>query len=271
MALNGTELLVISHLLGKRGRARPRVLSLGYPDLLIRPSFVEECVPTIDMRKIKLRPDSGAVGRGHNFPNEGIFDAHDFFAELDAVLEVVDFADLGHGERVLNLNNPVGWRWRRRYDLIIDPGTIEHCFNVATAMKNVAQMLTTGGFVYHQAAIVFCNHGFYSLSPTFFVDFYASNGFEIGQPFRWGEGASMDPRGMVGPLSPIDHQREYPELGGMTIGCYAARKRSRRPIIWPIQYKYGNRASRSLAFCSFIEDALVGRGVLSSETPFPRG
>jgi hypothetical protein len=50
--------------------------------------------------------------------------------------------------------------------------------------------------------------------------------------------------------------------------CRPARKRLRTSIIWPIQYKYGNRATRSLAFCSFIEDALVGRGVLSSEADF---
>jgi hypothetical protein len=260
MALNGTELLIINHLLRRHAGAAPRVLSLGYPDLLIGPDFMSRYMPHSDARDIKVRPDSEAVATQHNFPSDRIFDARDFFSRLGASLDVVDFADLGHGEIVLNLNDPVNWKWRLRYDLIIDPGTIEHCFNVGTAMSNVVGMLEVGGFVYHQAAILFCNHGFYSLSPTFFVDFYATNGFDVAQPHCWGPAfnAAMDADGIVTPYLPIDHGDERTDIGaGILFGCYVGRKRERTPITWPIQYRYGNPATASLTFEPFIEDALA--------------
>ena len=67
-----------------------------------------------------------------------------------------------------------------RFDYIIDGGTVEHIFDIAQVMKNVTKMLKVGGRVFHIDAIAGqADHGFYSFSPTFFLDYYKGNGFKV--------------------------------------------------------------------------------------------
>ena len=65
------------------------------------------------------------------------------------------------------------------YDLVVDVGTLEHCFNVAQAAINMASCVKRGGFIIHENAFNWGNHGFYGLNPTWYEDFYSQNGFEI--------------------------------------------------------------------------------------------
>lgn len=268
MALNGSELIIVGHLV--RLKDRPQILSLGYPDLLIRPDFVERFLPELRGVDIATRPDSHAVARDHGWPpGLLLYDAYAFFAALGGTLTVIDFADLGHGESVANLNRPVDQSWYDRFDIIIDPGTIEHCFNVATAMENIVRMLRVGGFVFHQDAISFPNHGFFSLSPTFFVDFYASNGFQIAPPRCFIMGAARNAdfvRWHLVKLLKINQAKEYqpiPRSPAAVIGEYVVQKvegqigPKPREVVWPIQYKYGNNASRNLRFARWVDDAFA--------------
>jgi hypothetical protein len=274
MALNGTEVILLGHLARLQGR--PDILSLGYPDLLISPAFVERFFPQLSGVKIPTRSDSEVVARGHGRPPGTVFyDAFAFFEALGGKLTVIDFADLGHGEKVVDLNQPLSQNrrdpqsWHNRFDIIIDPGTIEHCFNVATAMENIVSMLRASGFVFHQDAISFPNHGFFSLSPTFFVDFYASNGFEIAQPRCFITNAHRSSELMLWDLVKflkIDQAKEYapiPRSPGALIGEYVARKGRdpilpiQRKVVWPIQHKYGNRASRGMRFADWVEQAFA--------------
>lgn len=260
MALNGSEILIVAHLIAKRrGKAPVKVLSLGYPDLLFKPSLVDRYLAPARSQDIPIRPDSRAVAQGHGRDlSEVFFDGASFFAALGAELEIVDFADFGHGETALNLNQPIdAAAWKDRYDVIIDPGTVEHCFNAAAAMANIALMLRPGGYVYHQAAISFPNHGFYSLSPTFFVDFYATNGFDVATPYCFRlQHASTDDHGLVYPLFTIDAAKEYPNVpAGGLIGLFVARKLMSRPPVWPIQTKYQPR-HQPVSPAPYIQDAL---------------
>jgi hypothetical protein len=272
MALNGSEMVILNHLIRRQGH--PRILSLGYPDLLFNSTYVDYFLPDLRRANIPIRPDSDTVAKDHGRPSGSVFyDAFAFFRALGGELTVADFTDLGNRENVIDLNQHVRRFWRNRFDLIIDPGTIEHCFNVVTAMENIVLMLRTGGFVYHQDAINFPNHGFFSLSPTFFVDFYASNGFEIEQPRCWYMGAVRDSEFVrldLVKLLKIEQSKEYRPLPGSppaAIGVYIAQKGEdpkraiwpsrRRRVIWPIQHKYGNNASYNIRFANWIEDAFT--------------
>jgi SAM-dependent methyltransferase len=66
------------------------------------------------------------------------------------------------------------------FDLVLDAGTLEHVFDVPTALRTLCQMTRPGGRIVHISPVSNCvDHGFYSFSPTLFADFYAANAFEI--------------------------------------------------------------------------------------------
>ena len=67
-----------------------------------------------------------------------------------------------------------------RFDYIVDGGTTEHVFDYAQALRNISKMLKVGGKIFHYLpACGWLNHGYYSLSPSLFQDFYNDNGFQI--------------------------------------------------------------------------------------------
>ena len=63
--------------------------------------------------------------------------------------------------------------------MVFDIGTLEHIFDVPTALKNITKMLKPGGrVILILPASNAIDHGFYSFSPTLLYDFFSSNGFE---------------------------------------------------------------------------------------------
>jgi SAM-dependent methyltransferase len=63
------------------------------------------------------------------------------------------------------------------FDLILDSGTIEHVFDIGQAMKHCLQMTRPGGRIVHLTpSSNAINHGFYSVSPALYADFYTASG-----------------------------------------------------------------------------------------------
>lgn len=96
-------------------------------------------------------------------------------------VHALDVSPYEGADLLFDLNSPeLPEKWRGQFDLVLDGGTLEHIFSVGQAMKNIASLVKRGGFIY---SIVPCagwvDHGFYSISPSFFQDFYAANHFEI--------------------------------------------------------------------------------------------
>jgi len=92
---------------------------------------------------------------------------------------VTDVSDYEGANLILDLNNPVPAEHTGTFDVILDIGTLEHLFDVPTALTNLARMLKIGGDL---ILIVVCSnaidHGFYSFSPTLLFDFFKANGFD---------------------------------------------------------------------------------------------
>ena len=67
----------------------------------------------------------------------------------------------------------------RQYDTVVDFGTLEHVFNLATALRNVAALCKSGGRIIHALpANNYNGHGFWQFSPELFFSLYStSNGF----------------------------------------------------------------------------------------------
>jgi hypothetical protein len=209
------------------------VLSLGYPDILASSEQLGALFGAELVEALEFRPDSAQIARWHGLSEDSrIVESAHFMALLGYDLEVLDVVEARGGELLLDLNEAVPQRLHRRYALIIDPGTLEHCFNIAQAARNLAEMVAPGGCVFHGNPLNMYNHGFYNLNPTWYRDFYAAIGFEIEQML-----------GVANPLTglkrfevpPTARFASVPENSSLYV---LARRVADAPIRWPTQSKY---------------------------------
>ena len=263
MALNSTELRILRDLiarLSKDKKRRPRVLFLGYPDIFAGANSLQMVGIDVDWEALPKRPRerSQKVWTEHGRPDladRPMAEIRPLIAALGGDAVVTDAIAWGDEDFILDLNERIGrlQRWRLgQFDLIVDPGTLEHCFNIAQAFGNVHKMLAPSGFVYHQSAIAFPNHGFWSISPTTFLDFYQLHGYQLGQPKRWNGG--LDAEGFVIRLAQMDPFAPIVGLSSPIIGSFVFRK-SALPIptsmrTYPIQRCYSG-LSRELDLQQF--------------------
>jgi hypothetical protein len=170
-------------------KSTPKALSLGYPDMLFSPQAIKgigrEGLKDSQMPYEESDSESLRIRRYHGINATGrLASAKWFFSFLGYDLESLDFKQLQGSEIVadLSVNGSVDFL-RDKYHLVVDNGTIEHIFNAPTALMNVASMVAPGGCAVHANPFIMPNHGFWSMNPTLYSDFYRSNGFEIAGIF----------------------------------------------------------------------------------------
>ena len=95
----------------------------------------------------------------------------------------VDYSDYESSEVIFDLNSTeTPYELQNRFDLVLDSGTLEHVFDFAAGLRHCVRMVGSGGRVIHLTPSSNCvEHGFYSVSPTLYADFYAASGFEINR------------------------------------------------------------------------------------------
>lgn len=239
MAIVQTTLNVIKSLIDELNSQKPEakernILALGYPDILASREYIETMFGKNVAKAVQAHPDSDSIIRWHNAQNATNFvpEAKQLFNLLGFNLEVVDIVKARGDEIIADLNEPVQPDLHERYDMIVDTGTIEHCFNIAQAMKNLAQMTSKGGYIFQSNPLSWFNHGFYNINPTFYYDFYQENGFDI----IWFEGLvnGIDDPKLV-ELPPYERFCHVPE--DMT-NIVVSQRKSIVDINWPVQTKY---------------------------------
>lgn len=95
-------------------------------------------------------------------------------------VHAVDFSEYENADIIFDLNEDLPEELFEKFDYVINSGTLEHVFDVAKAMRNISDMVRPGGVIVHIVPFGgLANHGFYSFSPTFFQDYYETNGFDI--------------------------------------------------------------------------------------------
>ena len=97
----------------------------------------------------------------------------------------VDYSDYEAPDAILDLNSPeTPDALRGAFDLVLDSGTIEHVFDIASAIRHCCRMVNVGGRIIHLTPSSNCvEHGFHSVSPTLFADFYAASRFEVNRVY----------------------------------------------------------------------------------------
>jgi len=161
--------------LAKRLKPGMRVASMGYPDIIADPREVAR-VMGAGIYRLKYQDDSQEISRFHNVDFR-IPKSESFFELMGATLDVYDIAKHRGNEIVVDLNEP--FAVPDGYDIVIDCGTLEHCFHVGTAAINMASMLKKGGIIFHENPFNWANHGFWNINPTFYADFYGQPGFRV--------------------------------------------------------------------------------------------
>lgn len=90
-----------------------------------------------------------------------------------------DASDYETPDFIIDLNYPVDIKLKTKFNCILDIGTLEHVFDVATALSNVNYMLKKGGkLILILPATNAIDHGFYMFSPTVLFDFFSKNGYD---------------------------------------------------------------------------------------------
>jgi len=162
-----------------------------------------------------------------------------FFKSLG--LSVVDSVDVYNSENptyVADLGNNISGKILRRYDLIFDGGTMEHCFNVPSVLSNTVRLLKIGGYIVHLNPLNnWIGHSFYQFSPTLYYDFYYDNGFNDMN--SWIYFRKGDDIGELKAIKRTDKIRNLKKYNNEILIIFAAKKMyDYDEIRYPIQEKY---------------------------------
>jgi SAM-dependent methyltransferase len=114
--------------------------------------------------------------------------AEDFFALLGAKeIFAIDVNDFEGANILHDMNQPLPDSLFSAFDVVLDGGTLEHIFDLPTALRNATRMVRPNGrFISLTQANNFCGHGFYQFSPELFYRFLCSeNGYVTEYCIVW--------------------------------------------------------------------------------------
>lgn len=215
MALDATGLSMVARLV--RGAS---VLSLGYPDIT---APLETVRALLGVEPSKFTD----YGSAHKIPWRLPETVDTLLLAGATVVDCVDSMPSRGVEKKLDLNAQI--EWRQRYQLVLNPGTLEHCFNIAGAMFNAWRAVAPGGFILHVAPMSMMNHGFWNVSPTALVDFAVANGGTVIQM------RARSKQGEELAVEPLKRFRVPPE----SVLYALVRKDREAPETVPVQARFG--------------------------------
>jgi hypothetical protein len=211
------------------------VCCLGYPDVLVSQEQAKQALGDEIAARLTYRPDSDQILAWHGLQSklDRVIDAQSLFAAMGMRFTAIDLVASRGNERIVDLNCALAPDLMEAFDVVLDAGTMEHCFNIGQTMRNIVDMAKVGGFVVHLNPMTMINHGFFNFSPTFYYDFYGQNGHPLAAPIH---GVSVNGIEVTSyQLDPIRRQTVEDRNG--SIMC-VARKAHSRPLVWPMQSKY---------------------------------
>ena len=200
-----------------------KILCLGYPDVIALPEQIEE---VLGITPVKFT-ERGKV-HGYNFP---LPESYSLFEKLGSELTCIDVVQITGKEKIVDLNyqHDLG-----KYDLVIDPGTCEHCFNIGQALFNCAHAVKDKGHIFHINPMNVMNHGFYNICPTLMHDFYEQNGWTVKM---------LD----AVPMHPLEFHLTKRFYDGIEYNIYTlAERKGERAMQFPIQDKYYKRVHKTV-------------------------
>lgn len=215
--------------------AEAKVCCLGYPDVMVSEEQARAVLGPEAVARLAYRPDSDRILAWHQLQSrlDRVIDAQSLFDAMGMRFTAIDLVASRGCERIVDLNQPVAGDLVGAFDVVLDAGTMEHCFNVGQAVRNIIDMASVGGFVIHENPMAMVNHGFFNFSPTFYHDFYLQNGHQLVSPIYGVSVKGID----VQSEQLHGTSRQAMNVANTMILC-VARKNHDRPPAWPTQTKY---------------------------------
>jgi hypothetical protein len=150
------------------------VVCLGWPDFVVSEELMSELYGK-KANKFRIENNPRQWDRIYG----EFFDVHAVFQYHNCNLTIIDLVKHRGVEEFLDLNEPLDEKFFQKFDLVIDTGTLEHCFNVGTAFKNMCNMTKKGGIIITAAPYSRPFHGYYNFTKGLYTDGFEKNGFEI--------------------------------------------------------------------------------------------
>ena len=155
------------------------VLSLGVPEVYATYDELRHWLEGFHGETSRIRPDEATLSQNKFGRRLGWVDARTFLKVMGIdTFHSLDLPGSEYGADIYHdLNEPLPAQWHGNYQLVLDPGTLEHVFDVRTCLANIVRALAVGGIVVHLVPIYSYNGGYYSINPNVLTDFYRVNGF----------------------------------------------------------------------------------------------
>jgi hypothetical protein len=154
-------------------------LTLGVPDVQASYAELRAWFPELAGQPCPLAPEDVELSNKTLSKEMRHVSGRTFLRSLGlSRIDSLDIPGSEHPAELLHdLNTPLPDQLRGRYSFLLDPGTLEHVFDVATCLRNIAQFLAVDGVVVHFVPVYSYNGGYYSINPNVLHDFYRANGF----------------------------------------------------------------------------------------------
>lgn len=235
MALTHFGFELLQRVIGTKQIRPLEMATMGYPDCMITESKLISLFGPQVLSGLEYREDSAEIARWHSVSEQcqRVPESVSLFRKLGINLTVFDIAEIRGGEIICDLNQPVTSELHGKFDIVLDAGTMEHCFNVGQVIKNFLAMANEGGMIVHINPCFVINHGFFNFSPTFYHDFYVDNGHHLETPITGFVNLGLDYKAFE--LKPFKRAHGVPERSWVSV---VAQKKHANPPFWPTQTKY---------------------------------
>lgn len=197
------------------------ILCLGYPDILIRSQI----------NGVPEAQDHERIANWHGWTGK-VYDAQAAFSAMGLRATYIDIHRSRGPERIVDLNEPLATDLVGRFDIVLDPGTLEHVFNIGQGFKNVQAACRKGGAIIHENPLAMVNHGFWNISPTTYHDFYGESGDEV--VFLAQTYGNVNDKKLARIDYPYARFKPEPNASIMAI----VERQSDRQTPWAVQQKY---------------------------------
>jgi hypothetical protein len=240
MAINETYLTVLRSVLDLRREKLAestwiRTMCLSYPDILVRGAVIARLFGEDILTGLEVRKDSDHVRQYHGLPDSfgPIYETESLFESLRIKSDFIDVKMLRGPEKIVDLNERLPRDYHGQYDLVIDTGTMEHCFNVGNAFRSMCELLKLDGHIVSLSPMTMINHGFWNFSPTAYYDGFMQNGFDV----NFLQGMFKSEAGIKAIDFSSAPTKRISAPAEVTLIC-VAHKIKEQEFKWPVQSKY---------------------------------
>lgn len=250
MALYQSELIKVLKYLNTYMEAGGSILMLGVQKILIDKKSFETTI-----RRMGIPYD---VRKWNEIASDGKKEI-DTFSLLEVFgygdVHALDISDYEGADILMDLNNEM-MEEQREFDFVMNIGTLEHVYNVATAMNNIYRLTKEQGYILNIGpAAGYVDHGFFSFSPSFFEDYFMENDCSVIDIFlelindktvyeKWRSYYTEDCRlfedweGEMGIQVYLDRICKNAEIGRVQIWSLAKKNKNKIALKAPIQRIY---------------------------------